>query len=654
MSSPHGRFVHIYNNGVYWGQYHMRERWDADFLSQYYGGEEDDYEAVNGNVNNGQSTPSGWSPGEVYDGDGSALANIQALADTDGSGNPTGGYQELSQVVNLPQYLDYLLIYMAGSSENEYRAGGSGDGSVPYTFTLNDADGWLRGTSDRTNNAGPLNIFGTLVDEGDPEFLTLLSDRIENLFGEDGVLSPDRSTERLQTRLDEMERSFVLESARWSSINEARTPQSFANAANSALTGMLQNVASRMIANFRARGLFPDFDAPSFSINGSTLNGGNISPGDSLSLDASETIYYTTDGSDPRLVGGGISSTAIQYESSFSTETVVTDGDVWKYLDDGSNQGTAWRSPSFNDSSWASGPSGLGYGDGPRTTVSFGDDPNNKHITTYFRKTFEVTESFDTASLDLFYDDGAVVFLNGNEVGRVNIDGAFNYLTTASGTVGDGATIPIDITNSLLLGTNTLAVEIHQRSGSSSDISFNVELETSQQVGQAGTIPLFTSTNVQARAFSNGEWSGLNNSIFAIPVSTSDLRITEINYNPAEPSGVESDEGFDDKDDFEFIEIFNSHPTGTIDLTGVQFADGVDYEFPASDLLPGERVVLARNAAALNFRYGSDIPVVGTYSGGLNNGGEELTLVDANLNEIMSVNFGDGDPWYQRYRRSRV
>ena len=166
----------------------MRERWDADFLAQYYGGEEDDFEAINGNVNNGQGTPNGWDPGDPYDGDGTAWAAVQALADTDGSGNPTGGYQELKEVVNLPQYLDYVLLYMAGNTENEYRGGGSVDGSVPYTFFLNDADGWLRSVGDRTGNAGPGNILGTLVAEGDPEFLTLYADRIQNMFGEGGVL----------------------------------------------------------------------------------------------------------------------------------------------------------------------------------------------------------------------------------------------------------------------------------------------------------------------------------------------------------------------------------------------------------------------------------------------------------------------------------
>ena len=658
---PHGRFVHIYNNGVYWGQFHMRERWDADFLSQYYGGGEDDYEAVNGNVNNGNGTPSGWSPGEVYDGDGSALANIQALADTLGiitSEGPTGGYQELSQAVNLPQYLDYLLIYMAGSSENEYRAGGSSDGSVPYTFTLNDADGWLRGTGDRTGNAGPLNIYGTLVAEGDPEFLTLLSDRIENMFGEGGVLSPERSVERLQDRLDETALSFVLESARWSGVFtqatgsfEARTPQSFANAANSAITGILQNVASDMIANFRARGLYPNFDAPSFAINNTVQNGGAIDAGDLLSIAASDTIYYTTDGTDPRLVGGGINPNAIAYDPSTSSSTVFSYGSDWSYLDDGSNQGIAWRSPNFNDSSWASGASELGYGDNDETTVvGFGNDPNNKHATTYFRRTFQVTESFDTAELDLFYDDGAVVYLNGQEVNRVNIAGNIGdpvgFQDFATGSVGDGARAFFDLSSLLVVGTNTLAVEIHQRSGSSSDISFNAAVTLTTNLGGANSIPLTTSTNVKARTFSNGQWSAVNDATFAIPVSQQDLRISELHYNPAEPNDSERMAGFIENDEFEFIEIFNPDLVGSISLDGLQLTDGVTFAFGNVSLAPGERAVVVENTFAFTERYGSDVRVLGQWSGGLSNSGEEITLIDSTMTEIMSVDYGDGDPWY--------
>jgi len=271
--APHGRFVHIYINGSYWGQYHMRERWNADFLAQYYGGDEDDFEAINGNVNNGNNTPNGWSPGDVYDGDGIAWDNINALTDPAVNGN----YQAVSQLVNMEEYIDYMLLYMSGRSENEYRAGGSADGSVPYTFFLNDADGWLRGTDDRTGNAGPGNILGSLLAEGDPDFLTLYRDRIQNMFFNDGALTPAKSIARLQERLDEIELSFLAESARWG----YRSPSSWENAANSAKANMLPEIASTMIDNFRAAGTFP-LDAPEFNQYGGVVTEGfrvELTPG---------------------------------------------------------------------------------------------------------------------------------------------------------------------------------------------------------------------------------------------------------------------------------------------------------------------------------------------------------------------------------------
>src|SRR3954468_20250191 len=59
-------------------------------------------------------------------------------------------------------------------------------------------------------------------------------------------------------------------------------------------------------------------------------------------------------------------------------------GSMWKYLDNGSNQGTAWKNISFNDTTWSSGLAELGYGDGDETTVvNYGPDANNRYITTY-------------------------------------------------------------------------------------------------------------------------------------------------------------------------------------------------------------------------------------------------------------------------------
>ena len=73
---------------------------------------------------------------------------------------------------------------------------------------------------------------------------------------------------------------------------------------------------------------------------------------------------------------------------------------TWKYLDDGTNQGTAWRMPAFDDSLWDAGPAELGYGDGNEATlVEYGPDPGNKYITTYFRQDFDVVNPASYVSL---------------------------------------------------------------------------------------------------------------------------------------------------------------------------------------------------------------------------------------------------------------
>ncbi len=166
-------------------------------------------------------------------------------------------------------------------------------------------------------------------------------------------------------------------------------------------------------------------------------------------------------------------------------DTIVSGGSTWKYLDNGSNQGTAWRGTSFNDSSWDSGPAQLGYGDNDEATVvSYGSSSSNKYPTTYFRKQFSVTDPNDYGSLTLrvIRDDGAIVYLNGTEIWRSNMpSGSVNYLTYSTGSVAgsdeDAWNTTTGISSTLLqAGTNTLAVEIHQRSAGSSDISFDLQL----------------------------------------------------------------------------------------------------------------------------------------------------------------------------------
>ena len=183
-------------------------------------------------------------------------------------------------------------------------------------------------------------------------------------------------------------------------------------------------------------------------------------------------------------VAGNASGASAPFDAHTPT-SLVAPGAVWRYLDDGSNQGTAWRNPGFADVNWSSGPQELGYGDGDEATVvGFGPSPSAKFRTTYFRQTFTVSGPAEVLSLSarLVRDDGAVVYINGTEVIRTNMpNGTITSSTLASGTAdGSNERTPVVFapsTGLLVAGTNTVAVEIHQVSGSSSDISFAFELD---------------------------------------------------------------------------------------------------------------------------------------------------------------------------------
>jgi fibronectin type 3 domain-containing protein len=174
--------------------------------------------------------------------------------------------------------------------------------------------------------------------------------------------------------------------------------------------------------------------------------------------------------------------------SLFGQTTFIPAGATWKYLDTGVDQGTAWRAVGFNDGAWASGPAQLGYGDGGEATVvGYGPSSTAKYVTTYFRKSFTITNpaSVLALALELVRDDGAVVYLNGTEVVRSNLPtGTIAYSTLGTVAIGgaDESTFyPFSLSPSLLVaGTNVIAVEMHQQALNSSDISFDLKLTDGQ------------------------------------------------------------------------------------------------------------------------------------------------------------------------------
>lgn len=162
---------------------------------------------------------------------------------------------------------------------------------------------------------------------------------------------------------------------------------------------------------------------------------------------------------------------------------LVSTGANWKYSDDGSDWGTTWRSNAFDDAVWPSGASPLGYGNGDEATVVHSGPPGAYFITTYFRHRFEIADSaaLTNLSIQLRRDDGAVVYLNGMEVFRSNmpegeiLSSSLAYLALSADERTNRYAASIN-PKLLTVGANIIAVEIHQQSASSPDMSFDLAL----------------------------------------------------------------------------------------------------------------------------------------------------------------------------------
>ena len=655
--APHGRFVHVYLNGEYWGQYHLRERWNADMGASYFGGAKEDYDAISAN-NSGME----FQTGTPYDGTAAFWSETRSrLTGPDPFVNAAGH-------IDIPNVVDFMLLWVSGECESEFRAFGSQSIGVPFKFMVRDPDGYMPsggwGHVHPALHNGPINAMTELRTGGNPDYAILLADRIHKHFFNDGAMTVEKSVERLRKRFEEARPGFAAEAMRWN----FRSVNSWESYVNGWLNSGLPARTPSMIQKFRNAGMYPDVIAPVLS-----QHGGSVAPGAGVTMSTNATaVYYTLDGSDPRLPGGAISPDAVLAPFSNNVPTpqdFVTTGDDWKYLDDGSDQGTAWRESAFVDNTWASGPSKLGYGDPPpngqTTVVGFVDmDPgtpgDQRNATTYFRKkvTLSSPAAYSFFVVKLKYDDGAAVYANGNEVLRTDnlpANAAFDTYAT-SRTPSENTHFEFQVPSaSFVDGENTLAVEIHNDSPTSSDISFDLILRGEVDVSQGNNITEPVVLNepalLNARAFNSGtgEWSALTSTFFSInsvPASPGNLVVAEFNYHPAEPSLPAEVAVSTDRDDYEFVEFLNigAQP---VELGGVAFTDGITFAFAENTLLEaGARAVIVRDLEAFTARYGApaDGVVFGEYSGRLSNDGERVAIGGPG-GSLIEFTYNDQPPW---------
>jgi hypothetical protein len=170
----------------------------------------------------------------------------------------------------------------------------------------------------------------------------------------------------------------------------------------------------------------------------------------------------------------------------FSKLVLIKSSDQWRYWDRGSNLGEKWTSSDYDDSKWKLGKASFGFGGG-RTTIIDAGPPGRHHITTYFRHAFEVDDPsfYRSLVLRIKRDDGAVVYLNGKEIHRVNLPrgevGAGTLATRVVAGLEEEVFFPVKLDpRSLRRGKNVVAVEIHLHSPRSDDLTFDLELSANR------------------------------------------------------------------------------------------------------------------------------------------------------------------------------
>lgn len=651
MGQPtmHGRWAHCYLNGVYHGIYQIHERPMHHWMDKYFGGDPEDY-----HYTNSARTGSDHGGGDTWSATWQQVKNAASA-----------GGQESKDWINWESLADNQLLYFYfgndwdwSSNHNWMAAGPKNPGEGGWRFYSWDCDVSMYDVNDNNlRRNAPDGVFRSLMNDAD--FQVYFRDRIYQHCFHEGVLNANALVNAFDYRVQELFEAIVPETARWQPSNATSLPWDrdgeWQAERDYMKTVFFPQRTAVLLSQLRAQGWYP-VDAPEFF-----PRGGSVAPGFSPSISSGPgTIYLTTDGSDPRLPGGRLNPNAVVLSGSSNTTTLIPEGARWKFLDDGSDQGTAWREPDFDDAGWTEDHAELGYGDGDEATrVGYGGDTNNRYLTTYFRKKFNVTEVDEITSLllELKRDDGAVVYLNGTEVWRPNMEAGIeiDYLTRARSVMGSPEENQFhpktDLAPSLLVeGENTLAVEIHQFQPNSSDISFDLRFFATVP-STPGQLSIDKSTLMKARVRNAGQWSALNEVVYTIgeAADASNLVVSEFSYRPAKPNSLEDPNDIYSRTDFEFVELTNISG-GPIHLKDVRFTDGIAFSFqgnPFVGLEAGERLLLVEDWNAFERRYPT-VPegrIAGEYDNNLSNDGERLEIVGENDAVIRAFTYNDKSPW---------
>lgn len=354
--SARGNVVHLYINGLYWGLYNPSERPDDSYAAETFGGDKSEYDVV---------SHDGLQDGSI-DAYNAMIAKAQAVNSASGVAAKNAAYELLQgnrpdgtddpaaeDYLDVDNYIDYMILNQWGGNNdwpdrNWYANRRRGASSEGFKFFAWDSEISLD-LSDRTslveNNlgktTGAAQAYGLLRNY--EEFRLQFADRIHEHLFNGGALyvnpaapsydpsHPENNVPaaRFAALADRVYESMVAESARWGDqhVSFPRTRNiDWQNSLNYMLGTYFRDRPDIVLNQWRTAGLYPTTDAPEFLVNGARQHGGATDAGAMLGVLNSNAgspgvVYFATDGSDPRLVGGAVNTASARV---FSNDLVLT------------------------------------------------------------------------------------------------------------------------------------------------------------------------------------------------------------------------------------------------------------------------------------------------------------------------------------------
>ena len=369
-----GDFCHLYINGHYWGLYDTCERPKASYGAEYFKGKREDFDVVKQGRDNGMAVMATDGNLDAWqDQWKQATAGLESNAayfrlmgcNQDGTRNPD--YPVLLDPENLIDYM--LVIFFAGNFDspvtkfagnrypNNWHGMRNRNGDEGFRYFVWDAEHTLFDIEeDRTGpfpagedfeTSNPQWVYQQCLDNA--EFRLKVADRVYKHFYNDGVLAPDSVTERFRKRAAEIETAVVCESARWGdstlggnafNVDGSRakesvcTQEDWQNEINRIANEYLPVRTKHVLGQLYRQGVVLDVDPPQLN-----QLGGKVDRDFELQLTSPHgKIFVTTNGKDPRSIGGEKSTSAKEVTESLrlTKNTVVKartllDGD-WSAL----------------------------------------------------------------------------------------------------------------------------------------------------------------------------------------------------------------------------------------------------------------------------------------------------------------------------------